>query len=152
MARLTLLFVLAAGLFFISAQAEELPLKDVFSEAASFSPVKKGNDVIYYEAKDKNGKVIGVCFTAIGKSYSDINTLVGMLNDGTITAIKVLSQNETPGIGSRVATSEFTDRFRRIKDISKVQAISGASVSSKAVIDAVKKRADEIKILIRSEK
>jgi Na+-translocating ferredoxin:NAD+ oxidoreductase RnfG subunit len=149
MARLGIILVLIAGLFFVRAQAEELPLKDVFPEAASFLEVKNGNDVIYYAAKDKDGKLIGACFLATGKSYSDINTLVGMLNDGTITAIKVLSQNETPGIGSRVATPEFTDRFRGVKDASKVQAITGASVSSQAVIDSVKKKAAEIKDLLK---
>jgi len=149
---LTLAFILIIGLFFVSAQAEDLPLKEVFPEAASFVPVNKGNEIIYYEARDKNGKLAGACFTATGKSYSEIKTLVGMLNDGTITAIKVLSQNETPGLGSKVAEPEFTDRFRNIKDVSRVQAITGASVSSGAVIEAVRKRVEEIKTLMTNDK
>ncbi|MFA5345158.1 MAG: FMN-binding protein [Candidatus Omnitrophota bacterium] len=152
MARLTLAFVLITGLFFVNALAEDLPLKEVFPEAVSFIPVIKGNEIVYYEARDKKGKLAGACFTATGKSYSEIKTLVGMFNDGTITAIKVLSQNETPGLGSKVAESEFTDRFRNIKDVSKVQAITGASVSSSAVIEAVKKRAEEIKSLMTNDK
>ena len=153
MVRLGMICALVMGLCFFGAQAEEeLPLKEVLPQAASFTAIKKGQEVIYYEAKDKDGKLLGAAFKATGKSYSDIVTLVGMLKDGTITAIRVLSQNETPGIGSRVSEPAFTDQFRNIKDVSGVQAISGASVSSAAVIESVKKRAEEVKKLIRGEK
>jgi len=97
------------GLFTYVWAEENLPLKEALPEAASFTAVEKGQETIYYEAKDKDGKIIGAVFKATGKSYSNIETLVGMLKDGTITAIKVLSQNQTPGIGSRVAEPNFTD-------------------------------------------
>jgi len=150
MVRLGVISVLLAGLFLGACWAEELPLKEVLGEAVSFTAIKKGQEIAYYEAKDKDGQTIGAVFKATGKSYSNIETLVGMLKDGTITAIKVLSQQETPGLGSRVAEPEFTEQFRYVKDISKVQAITGATVSSNAVIEAVKKRAEEIKELIKN--
>ncbi|MDD2680475.1 MAG: FMN-binding protein [Candidatus Omnitrophica bacterium] len=150
MVRLGIICILALGLAAAFSLAEEnLDLKEVLPEAASFTPVKKGAEVLYYKAADKDGRLIGAVFEAKAKSYSEIDTLVGMLKDGTLTAIKVLAQHETPGIGSRVANQEFTDRFRNIKDISHVQAISGATVSSQAVIDAVKKKAAEIKALLK---
>ena len=34
-----------------------------------------------------------------------------MTKDGTITAIKVLNQNETPGLGARVTETDFTRQF-----------------------------------------
>lgn len=150
MVRLSVILLLLSG-FFVCARAAEPPFKDVLPEAASFTPVKNKEKVVYYQAKDKSGNILGAAFIASGKSYSDIETLVGMLNDGTIAAIKVLAQNETPGIGSRVAEPAFTGQFRNLKDISNVQAISGATVSSSAVIEAVKKKAEEIKQLIRGE-
>ncbi len=150
MVRLSLIYVLLLGLFFSPVYAEELNLKDVFPEAGKFTPVKKGEEVIYYKAENKEGKLIGAVFKAVGKSYADnIETLVGMRNDGTITAIKVLSQNETPGIGSRITEPAFTNQFRNIKDVSGVQAITGASVSCYAVIESVKKKAGEIKKLLK---
>ncbi len=150
MARLGIICILTLGLLVGFALAEENPaLREVFPQAASFTPVKKGEEVIYYKAQDQDGKLIGAVFKAKGKSHSDIDTLVGMLKDGTITAIKVLSQNETPGIGSRVAEPEFTGRFRNIRDISKIQAITGATVSSQVVIDSVKDKAEETKELLK---
>lgn len=150
MVRIGIICVLALGLSAGFSLAEEnLDLKEVLPQAASFTAVKKSGEILYYKAQGPDGKLIGAVFEAKGKSYSEIDTLVGMLKDGTLTAIKVLAQDETPGIGSRVTTPEFTDRFRNIQDISQVQAITGATVSSQAVIDSVKKKAAEIKALLK---
>jgi len=116
--------------------------------------IKIKEEVAYYRALDKNGKFIGVCFKESGKGYSStIETMVGMTRSGVITAIKILSQNETPSLGSQVAQASFTGRFnnKKIQDLNEVQAITGATISSKAVMDSVKKRAEEIQALIKNE-
>ena len=123
-------------------------------EAEKFEAVKSGSDVLYYKAYAKNAKFIGVAFKASGKGYSGtVETLVGMSNKGDITAIKVLNQNETPGLGARVAEPSFTDKFsnKKIEELSDVQAVTGATISSKAVIDSVRKKAQEIKELIKND-
>lgn len=161
---LALICVVAAGLLAavnsftrprIIAQAqaeEEAALKEVMPEAVHFEPVKSDADILYYKAHDKQGKFIGVAFKSAGKGYSStIETLVGILKDGTIVAIKVLSQNETPGLGAQVAESKFTGQFKNKKDLNDVQAITGATISSKAVIEAVKKKREEIKALLKNE-
>ncbi len=131
---------------------EDASLKDVLPQGTRFEPVKSGNEIIYYKAHDKNGKLIGVAFKTQGKGYSSsIETMVGMLKDGTIIAIKILSQNETPGLGARITESSFTRQFanRGAQNLNEVQAITGATISSKAVIDSVVKKAEEIKGLIK---
>ncbi|MBI3991031.1 MAG: RnfABCDGE type electron transport complex subunit G [Candidatus Omnitrophica bacterium] len=137
------------------AQAEEnSALKEVLPDAKRFEPVKKGEDVIYYKARNKDGKFIGVAFKASGKGYSSIiDTLVGMGKDGAIIAIKVLNQIETPGLGARIAEPTFTGRFidKNIRDLSGVQAITGATISSKAVINSVELKGKEILELIKNE-
>jgi electron transport complex protein RnfG len=139
---------------FAQAQAEEeASLKEVLPEGVNFEAVKANNEVIYYKARDKEARLIGVAFKASGKGYSStIETMVGMLKEGTITAIKVLGQNETPGLGARVAEPEFTGQFQNKKDLNDIQAITGATISSRAIIDSVKKKAEEIKALIKDEK
>jgi electron transport complex protein RnfG len=138
------------------AQAEEeISLKEVMPEGAHFEAVKRGEEIIYYKAGDKNGKLIGVAFKASGKGYSStVETMVGMRTDGTITAIKILNQNETPGLGARVTENNFTGQFsnKNIRGLSDVQAITGATISSKAVIDSVKNKSEEIQALIKNEK
>ena len=136
------------------AQAEEeAGLKEVVPPGAHFEAVKSGEKTLYYKAHDKEGRLIGVAFKALAKGYSsDIETLVGMLPDGTILAIKILNQNETPGLGSRVSEAEFTGQFKNKKDLNNTQAITGATISSRAVIDSVKSKAEEIKQLMTNDK
>src|SRR4030042_3294138 len=91
--------ILAQGL-----SEEEASLKEVFPEAANFEAVKSGNEVVYYKALDKDNKIIGAVFKASAKGYSStIETMAGLTPDAQITAIKVVSQNETPGLGAQVA-------------------------------------------------
>lgn len=128
---------------------EEASLKAVMPQAESFSPVKEQDKVIYYKALDKQGKIIGVVFKASGKGYSSvIETMVGMLNNGTINAIKILSQNETPGLGSKVTEQQFCSQFSDQRDLNNVQAITGATISSRAVIDSVREKTAEIRNMI----
>jgi len=141
----------------IIAQAlaeEEASLKEVLPDAQHFEAVRIGDEIAYYKAHNKDGRLIGVAFKAQGKGYSStVETMVGMLTDGEITAIKVISQNETPGLGVRVVEPSFTGQFgkRKIDEIDGVQAITGATISSRAVIDSVKTKALEIKERIKNE-
>ena len=138
------------------AQAEEeASLREVIPEGVYFEAVKSGSDIIYYKAYAQERKLIGFAFKASGKGYSStIETMVGMKNDGTITTIKILSQNETPGLGAQVTKPSFSKQFnhKNLQGLSEVQAITGATISSKAVIDSVKKKAEEVKALIKNEK
>jgi electron transport complex protein RnfG len=139
----------------IIAQAEveeKTTLSELLPEASRFEPVKIDNEVAYYKGYDTNGRFQGVVFKASGKGYSStIETMVGMLKDGKIHAIKVVSLNETPGLGSKVAEPDFISRFtnRDISGLSQVQAITGATISSGAVINSVTKRAQEIEERIK---
>jgi electron transport complex protein RnfG len=155
-ASLTLVYSLTKSRIMAQQDAEEqTSLKEVMPLGVNFIAIKSGNDIIYYKAYNKNGKFIGAAFKAQAKGYSsDIQTMVGMRQDATITAIKILAQNETPGLGSRVTEPSFAGQFsnKNIQGLNEVQAITGATISSKAVIDSVKKKAEEIRELIKNEK
>ncbi len=145
--------LLAGPVIVGQAQGEEAnSLKEVLPQAEAFEAVKSGGKIIYYKARNKQGELIGAVFEAEGKGYSgDIETMVGMLKDGTITAVKVLNQQETPGAGSRVAEAPFSSEFsnKNIQSLNDIQAITGATISSRAVIDSVKQKAEEVEALIR---
>jgi len=142
----------------IIAQAqleEETALKEVMPFGEYFDPVKKGEEIIYYKVRNKQGEFIGVAFKASGKGYSSvIDTLVGLSRDGRINAIKILNQNETPGLGAQVSTPSFREQFshKSLPELSQVQAITGATISSKAVIDSVQAKLKEIQELIKNER
>jgi electron transport complex protein RnfG len=142
----------------IAAQAyaeEQSALKEVMPQAAKFTEVRSGEETLYYKALDNQDKVLGFVFKAGAKGYSSvIQTLAGIFPDGKISAIKVVSQNETPGLGMRVIESKFTGQFSNQDslNLSGVQAITGATISSRAVMNSVMKKAQEIRELIKHEK
>jgi Na+-translocating ferredoxin:NAD+ oxidoreductase RnfG subunit len=120
-------------------------LKEVMGQAERFEAVLNKNEILYYKVFDKNNNLIGAVFKARGKGYSsEIETLVGMNKDGTINAIKVLSQNE------RANQPWFQEQFnhKAISELDSINAITGATISCRAVIESVKDKAKEIKSLL----
>ena len=101
----------------------------------------------------KDGKVIGLVVTVVAGDGGDIKFSVGVGADGTYLGTSILSISETAGLGMRVKTSpdflaQFksanTDKFVLVKDGSgaaagdeKIDAISGSTVTSKAVLRGV---------------
>ena len=139
----------------VALSEEEASLKDVLPEADHFEAVKGESGVLYYKAFDLNGQEMGVAFKAQGKGYSStVVTMVGMTLQGQIQAIKVLSQNETPGLGAKVAEPDFAVRFsqKSLQDIDEVEAITGATISSRAVINSVAEKAKEVLGLLKDER
>ncbi|MBE9468470.1 MAG: RnfABCDGE type electron transport complex subunit G [Bacteroidetes bacterium] len=73
--------------------------------------------------------------------------MVGFKTDGTINDISVLEQNETPGLGTKMTSPKFKNQFKEknpeqfkltvIKDGGDVDAITAATISSRAFCDAV---------------
>lgn len=103
-----------------------------------------------YFISKKGGDTIGYIIQSFGKGYSSyINTFIAVDKEFRVQKINVLSHAETPGLGDEIEADSFKDQFRGksiehlkvIKGDTKddIQAISGATISSRAVTeDAVK--------------
>lgn len=101
------------------------------------------------QAEDAEGRVTGYFIITSARGYkSDIRVQTTFAADGeTIADIRVLSQDETEYLGTRVEAVEFTSLFAgRLAPIklwgtatlgSPIDALTGATVSSQAVVDAV---------------
>jgi electron transport complex protein RnfG len=85
---------------------KEEALKQVMPEKIGdrIEPVKKDGIIKYWKAfKGDNKQVQGYIYIAKKYGYSSvIETMVGIKKDGTITGVRVLSQNETPGLGAKI--------------------------------------------------
>ena len=96
-----------------------------------------------YVAMD--GKTVaGYCFKVTSAGYGGAMELIfGVDTDLKITGVSVLSHGETAGLGANITKEEFRNQFvgkKEIADVVKsgakeneIQALSGATVSSKAV-------------------
>ena len=95
-------------------------------------------------AKDAAGNELGTVISVTNPDGRDapISLSVGILPDGTLSGIVYTDLNETPGIGTKVADPSFTDQFAGVKADrlvlgENIDAATGATVSSEAVVDAV---------------
>jgi len=91
---------------------------------------------------------LGRAFMAEQSGYSGvISILVGLEPDTTLRGIRIIFQQETPGLGAKIVESFFLQQFPglAVDDIEltkkggKVDAITGATTSSSAVVEGVRK-------------
>ncbi|HDP16479.1 MAG TPA: FMN-binding protein [Candidatus Omnitrophica bacterium] len=156
--------------------SEETALKEVMpgSVGDRLEPVEEAGRVIYWKVfKGISAKPSGYIFVAKKYGYSSvIESMVGMKQDGSITGVRVLSQNETPGLGAKIieavsdktllsaikgvfskekasrekALPYFTEQFKGLSvrnleiSNSSVQAITGATISSRAVVESIREQ------------
>ena len=133
------------------AIVEVLPAYDSYKEVES-------DGMILYVAKDSSGSdPVGIAFEAIGNGFQGkISIMVGINPDfSEINGIKILEQIETPGLGTKIVVDPsnkadpywFPNQFKKLKTLpqievvknikptkpTEIQAITGATISSKAV-------------------
>lgn len=113
---------------------------------------KKGRDVNrrFYRGRNQEGQLTGVAFKVIAPDgYSgNIFIMVGVEADGTVAGIEILSHAETPGLGDKITREDFKSQFKRKnldnadwrvkKDGGEFDQITGATISPRAIVKAVK--------------
>lgn len=108
-----------------------------------------------YKALDESGNLIGYAISSASRGYGgDVKVMTGVnAEDGSVIAINVYDNSgETPGLGVNTSGEKFTSQFAGLssgtgvtvdKDAGKnpdsvaVDSVTGATISSRAVVDAV---------------
>lgn len=124
-----------------SQKDEQVALKEVLPQAVNFKPRLDGDKTVYYTAYDGAGKILGFVIKAQTKGYSsEIEIMAGLNRKLEIVNAKVLSQNETPGLGARIVEGGFLSQFKgkNLDSIDNVVPITGATISSTAAINGLK--------------
>jgi len=128
-------------------------MKALVNDADAFNKVSGKEE---WFTAEKDGKVIAYVVPGESKGYGGaIKMLVAVSNDGKVIDYSILTSNETPGLGSKAAEEPFKGQFKGkqaetltvTKDASNtenIQAMTGATISSKAVTLAVKNAVDEV--------
>lgn len=133
----------------VSAIKEVLPAFD----NDPVSTAKELNGMLFYYASSSDSLVgyAAKTFTEIGYS-GRFDLMVGFLPDGTIHNIVVLEQKETPGLGTNMVLPKFKNQFLKLnianlkdnrllvkKDGGTIDAISAATITSRAYCDGVQR-------------
>ncbi|MEA3493798.1 MAG: FMN-binding protein [Candidatus Margulisiibacteriota bacterium] len=120
----------------------------------SYKQVTKG-ELTYFKCYDKDKKMIGTAILCKGNGYQGvIKLMVGVNADfSEFTGMAILEQLETPGLGAKIAEMKFEAQFKALaakppieyvkgkppEKKNEIQAITGATISSKAVVNIINK-------------
>lgn len=149
---LVLTLVVAALLGFVNALTADriTALKNEKAETAmqqvlaadSYEPIPSETDGITaaYRAGDA-GYVVRVSTNGFG---GEIDMMVGVDAQGTVTGVSVISHSETASLGANCTREDFRNQFvgtnapALTKDGGTVEALTGATVTSRAVTNGVR--------------
>jgi electron transport complex protein RnfG len=146
-------------------------MKSLITDANDFELALEGAEITgrkgkiaktdIYKALDDNSRSVGFAFVASGAGFADKIKLVISVDAGCekFFGFKVLSSNETPGFGSKIKEDYFGEQFKNApareielvktgdagKIDSEIVAISGATVSSEAVVKIINNSLSQIK-------
>jgi len=130
--------------------------KQVFPQLGDLTQEKAPGGIIQdIKCSKEGGKVNGYIYTVTPSGYGgELTIMVGISSpDAKLTGIKVLKQNETPGLGAKSTEPQFSDQFagKNLKsplEVSKqakgeeIQAITAATITSRAVVKGVNEARD----------
>jgi electron transport complex protein RnfG len=113
-------------------------------------PTGDGDSLDVYPAKNDSVLIGYAVNTYTNNGFSgNITMMAGFKTDGTIINITVLTHKETPGLGTKMTEPEFKDQFMNKnprefslvvdKDGGPVDAITAATISSRAFCDAIQR-------------
>lgn len=124
----------------------------VQSEGKKYEKLNIG-ELDAYKVFDENNNSIGFAVVHQGNGFQGPIKLIFGINEelNRIKAIEILEQVETPGLGTLITEDDFKNRFKNLNAQSiikivkgkkpsndyEVQAITGATISSKAVVEII---------------
>ena len=147
----------------------ELPIQNVEKDFSKYIITREMEDLMYYESRI-DSILLGYCFPISGSGlWGTIHALLAVTPDfKKVINIEIVDQNETPGLGGRITESWFKDQFKgktlinnnvlnnfvlipeneTAKD-NEINQITGATASSKALVDMIYKDVEKYNLKLR---
>ncbi|RIY37157.1 RnfABCDGE type electron transport complex subunit G [Psittacicella gerlachiana] len=107
----------------------------------------------------KQGQITGyILISSTWKGYSGlIRTMLVTDSRGTIKAVRILEQNETPGLGNKVITTDWVHSFDNLqlsqaqlpylavkKDGGQIDEFTGATITPRAIVNQIRINMQEV--------
>ncbi len=113
---------------------------ELIPEAEEFVPCELDSEQVTACMEARPGK--GWIIVAQEKGYGGFVSMAVAFNpDGSIRRVQALQNNETPGLGTKVADDFFIEQFASRPaeelELSDIDAITGATISSRAALGAI---------------
>jgi electron transport complex protein RnfG len=129
------------------------------SDAQAIKEVKLKNSMLY-RILGKESKLIGYAFLAEGQGYQGEIKILGVIDPSLkrLKGIEVIESVETPGLGGRIQEESFKKQWKglsvtpiieyvknEVNKDNQIKAITGATISSRAVVNILNKKIKELK-------
>lgn len=140
------------------ADETEKAIKNIFPELTMINKEEKEG---IFTIKDQTGKLLGYAFLAEAGGYQGaIKLLAGINPECTVLkGIEIIESQETPGLGAEIVSEKFRNQFfnlpvtcpieyvknKKPDKPCQIEAITGATISSRAVVNMLNKKIQEIR-------
>ena len=145
--------MLAAVNFFTSEKINENKLSDtqkaisgIFPGAKDFTPLENISFSLpvtdIWTAGGEDG-MLGYCVFVTAHGFNaGIDIVVGVLPSGECAGVRVVTQSETPGLGSRIIEdgylSQYIGKTGSVRFPGDIDSVAGATVSSRALHNGIR--------------
>ncbi len=141
------------------ADAEQGSMRLLIPEAENFTSIELTGDsatIVSSAYSAMSGEeIVGYIVTAASKGYGgDVPIIVAFDAEGSVMAISISDNSETPGIGDRIYDETFLGQFVGLTTVlaeGEYDGITGATYSSGAVYESVNKALTVINSLTGGE-
>jgi len=144
-------------------QSKEDAKKQILQDAVSFELIanQEAKEDLFV-GKNAQGNVVGYIVPVSQKGFDGhIEMLLGATSDLKVIDYKILKDKETPGLGSKAKEPYFRERFKnktaeeititKVANGKDIEAITGATITSRAIANGVKKGLEKLKTQISGE-
>lgn len=129
---------------------DEINTRAALIPNAEFTKNSTEDGMEYFTATNpETGDLMGYTFIAAKSGYSStILTMVGLDKEFKVLAIKVIDQNETPGLGANCLLDSFYAMFPGLeetelfvdKDGGKIKSLAGATITTRAITNSIREQ------------
>ena len=136
-----------------------IPIDDVTFEF-NFTNIGGKEEVVKVEKEKwfkvmKDGKQVAYILPTSYKGYAGVIEMIAAITtDGKVIRYKILAHRDTPGLGDGALKDYFIERFKgkgvedlkvvKVKDDTKIEALTGATITTRAVTNGMKKAVDKV--------
>ena len=128
--------------------------REIFPEGTGFVHTEEG-ELSYTAVFDADKNEIGRIFTVRPSGYGGpIVVKAGFDSENRVRGVRILEHAETPGLGAKITENSFLGQFKnksgnelylkKYHSEGTVDAVTGATISSKAVSDGILKLREKL--------
>jgi len=134
---------------------EDAARQEIFPGASFTQRTLEG--LQFYDVFDQGENLLGYIINTSAQGYSsNIVAMVGLNTDLSIKMVKVIDQQETPGLGTNCTKPDFLHRYVGLsignlkvdKDGGEIISLTGATITTRALTSSIKEYIEKLERLL----